>query len=86
MLIKVTCLNCGDIAVFDKEYLTPKKKRCFDCYICRNNNKEYKDKKNFLKNNKNNIYDGFDFNKYYGRHKGFIFESITEDEFNLLKR
>ena len=45
MLIKVTCNNCGDIAVFEKDYMTPKKKRCFDCYMCRNNNKEYNERK-----------------------------------------
>lgn len=78
MLIKITCNNCGDISIFDKEYMTPKRKKCFDCYMCRNNNKEYTDRKRFLKN-----YDSaesVDLNKYFGRHKGFTFENIKEEE------
>ena len=53
MLVKVTCNNCGDISIFEKDYMTPKKKRCFDCYICRNNNKEHNDRKKFLKKSHN---------------------------------
>lgn len=26
MLVKITCNNCGDVAVFDKDYMTPKRK------------------------------------------------------------
>ena len=78
MLVKITCNNCGDISIFDKEYMTPKRKKCFDCYMCRNNNKEHNDRKRFLEN-----YDSaesVDLNKYFGRHKGFIFENIKEGE------
>jgi hypothetical protein len=85
MLIKITCNNCGDVAVFDKDYMTSKRKRCFDCYICRNNNKEYNEIKNFFKKNNNNVYDNFNLNECFGRHKGFTFENITEEEFEKMK-
>lgn len=81
MLVKVTCNNCGDVAVFEKDYLTTNRKKCFDCYICRNSNKEHNDRKKFLKNNNDKVYDNFDVNKYFGRHKGFTFENIKEDKY-----
>ena len=76
MLIKITCNNCGDISIFDKEYMTPKRKKCFDCYMCRNNNKELTDREKFLKKNESAC-ENLNLNKYFGRHKGFIFENIS---------
>ena len=82
MLIKITCNNCGDIAVFDVEYMTPKRKKIYDCYICRNNNKKYYEKSNFLKK------DGVicnDLKAFFGKDKGFKFEKIKEEEFEKIK-
>ena len=73
------------IAVFDENYITPKERRCFDCYKCRNNNKEHSERKNFLKKDGVVCYDNFNLNKYFGRHKGFKFEKITEEEFEKMK-
>lgn len=85
MLIKITCNNCGDVAVFEKDYMTSNRKKCFDCYVCRNNNKEYRERKKFLENNRNNFCENLDTDKYFGRHKGFVFENITKEEFEKMK-
>ena len=86
MLIKIICNNCGDIAVFEKDYMTSNEKKCFDCYKCRNNNKEYRERKKILENNRNNFCENLDTDKYFGRHKGFVFENITEEEFEKWKK
>ena len=85
MLIKITCKNCGDVALYEKDYMIPNRKKRYDCYRCRNNNKEYHERKKFLKNNRNNFCENLDTDKYFGRHKGFTFENITEEEFEKMK-
>ena len=43
------------------------------------------ERKKFLESNRNNFCENFDTDKYFGRHKGFTFENITEEEFKKMK-
>ena len=79
-IISIIICKCNNCLCIRKE-----KSFLFFVKITNVSRETYKKIKKFLKNNRNNVCENFDIDEYFGRHKGFTFENITEEEFEKMK-
>lgn len=73
--IRIVCKHCNnEIGLFDKEYVTPLRKRYAKCTHCGNSEHERKRLVAELKKFKNVVWgEGYSSKDFFGVHEGFYF-------------